>query len=470
MSLRGRVGAAAGIAVAVTVIAAAIAVYVAVRSNLRGEIDQALAARLAPLAGDPGAGPRRGPQGSGRPGGPPGGPLGGRPGGPPRRGPDRFGRPPRGERFGGAGGYVQFVAVDGVVQGPPGATVALPVSERAREIARTGAGALYEDVDVQNTHVRVLTRGLGPDGAVQAARPLAEVDSVLGRVLTALAAIGIAGIVLAAALGVVVARLALVPVARFTRRTEAIAARMGLSERMDVVGHDELARLAQSFNATLDALERSVESQRQLVADASHELRTPMASLRANVQVLEHADRLPREELDALRADIVSEIDELTALVADIVELARGAKPDEALDDIRLDEVVRALAERAERRGLGGVRFSTQLEPTLIRAEPERVARAVSNLLDNARKFSPPEGLVEVSLADGVLSVRDHGPGFSEEDLPHVFDRFYRAASARATTGSGLGLAIVRQAAEATGGWARAANAPGGGALLQVKF
>ncbi|MGZ4201978.1 MAG: sensor histidine kinase, partial [Thermoleophilaceae bacterium] len=269
--------------------------------------------------------------------------------------------------------------------------------------------------------------------------------------------------------GQLVARTALAPVSRFTRRTEALTADPDLSARLEVKGDDELARLAQSFNATLDALERSVESQRHLVADASHELRTPIASLRANIQMLSDAERLPREERDSLRADIIGELDALTALVADVVDLARGTEPRQAADDVALDRIAEQALEVARRRA-PGLRFEAQLEPTLVRGTPDRIARAVANLLDNAAKWSGEQGLVEVSLRDGVLSVRDHGPGFDEQDLPHVFDRFYRADEARRLPGSGLGLAIVRQTAEAHGGWVRAGNADGGGAQLEVWF
>jgi len=219
-----------------------------------------------------------------------------------------------------------------------------------------------------------------------------------------------------------------------------------------------------------------VQAQRHLIADASHELRTPIASLRANIQVLGEAERLPREEQESLRGDIVAELDELTALVGDVVELARGATPDGAVDDVRLDELVLAAVASARRRGAGGgqhggeVRFDLSLEPTIVRGQAERIGRAVSNLVDNARKWSPQDATVEVALKDGVLSVRDHGPGFQESDLPFVFDRFYRAHAARGLPGSGLGLAIVRQAAEACGGFAEAQNAADGGALLRVGF
>jgi two-component system sensor histidine kinase MprB len=309
----------------------------------------------------------------------------------------------------------------------------------------------------------------GGRGAIQLARPLDEVDRQLRRVLLVLLAVGAAGVALGAGLAALVARTALAPIGRFTRRTEELAGNPDPSQRIEEGRGDELGRLARSFNSTLDSLERSVEAQRQLVADASHELRTPIASLRANIQTLEHDRRLPEAEREALRADIVAELDELTALVADIVELARGAKPGELMDDVRVDEIVAAVADRARARA-NGVAIDVATEPTVVRGEPERIQRAVSNLVDNALKWSPGDGTVEVRLAGGELSVRDHGPGFEQTDLPHVFDRFYRADSARALPGSGLGLAIVRQAAEAHGGSVTAQNAPGGGALVRVSF
>jgi two-component system sensor histidine kinase MprB len=446
MSLRNRIAAVAGVAVAVTVLIAALVVYFAVRSSLRGEVEQSLVERAERFEQRP---PPR------FQGGPP--PEGFRPGGP----------PPRDEELGGAAGYVQRITPDGQPDRPPTATADLPVENWAADIAESGSGEDFHDMDVDGTHLLVYTRGIGERGAVQVARPLTEVDSVLDDVLTALIVIGLAGIGLAALLGSLVARTALQPITAFTRRTEEIAADPDISERIDVMSKDELGRLAESFNTTLDELERAVESQRQLVADASHELRTPIASLRANIQTLEHADELPSEELAALREDVIAELDELTALVADVVELARGARTDDQLDDIRLDELVKTLVERARRRGGN---YTTKLDETLIRGERDRISRAVSNLLDNARKWSPPDGAIQVELKGGTLSVRDHGPGFADEDLPHVFERFYRAKESRGMPGSGLGLAIVKQAAEAHGGSVEARNAPDGGALMRVRF
>jgi two-component system, OmpR family, sensor histidine kinase MprB len=444
--------------VAVTVLVAAVFVYVAVRSQLRGEVDDSLRARAMPVSErfDPG-GPGRPPDGDDRPGRG----FGERP---PRLQP---GPPPR---FGGAEGFVQFVTPAGRAIRPLGEAGELPVSDEAKDIARAGAGESLTDTRVDDTHLRVLTRGVPGRGAGQVARPLTEVDNVLQRVVVALVIMVVLGVAIAAALGAWVARIALRPIGRFTSRTEALTANPDLSQRMDVEGNDELARLARSFNTTLDALERSVEAQRHLVADASHELRTPIASLRANIQTLEDADRLPPEELESLRADIVSELDELTALVADVVELARGSKPGDAEDDVRLDLIVGSIAERARRRAAGDLTIDVVTEPTVVVGDPERIGRAVSNVLENAVKYSPPGSAIEVRLAGGELSVRDHGPGFHEEDLPHVFERFYRSDNARAMPGSGLGLSIVRQAAEAHGGTAEVANAPGGGAIVRVSF
>jgi two-component system sensor histidine kinase MprB len=460
VSLRARISAAAGIAVGLAVLAAAVGVYLAVRSDLQGEIDKGLRQRAQAFTGpsrsDVHPPPAAEPDGDLFPGAPP---------------QDGFPTHVQPAPFGAASGYVQFIAPDGTVDVPAGQGTSpqIAVSAGDKAIAASGSGSALSDRTVKGTKLRVLTIGTGASGAVLIARPLTEMNHELSRILLLLAIIGVSGIALAAILGALVARVALAPIARFTKRTEALTGNLDLTRRLDVEGRDELARLAGSFNTTLDALERSVEAQRQLIADAGHELRTPIASLRANNQVLGEAERLPAAEQENLRGDIVSELDELTALVSDVVELARGAgRGDAEAEDVRLDEIVRGAVQRTRRRG--DLRFELDVEPTLVRGQGERIVRAVSNLLENAHKWSPEGGLVEIGLHDGVLTVCDHGPGFSEEDLPFVFDRFYRADRARKLPGSGLGLAIVRQAAESCGGYAEAANAPGGGALLRVSF
>jgi two-component system sensor histidine kinase MprB len=376
--------------------------------------------------------------------------------------------------LGGAPGYFQFVRPDGVAIAQGGGTPELPIDARVIAIARRASGSFFMSTHVRGVHLEVLTIGDPYDHyAVQVALPLTGVDSVLSRLLVTYALLIGGGVLLAGLLGAAISRSALSPIERFVKRTERVTASLNRPAqppaRLEEQGASELRRLAISFNRTLDALEASIDSQRQLIADASHELRTPIASLRSNIQIFLEAGRLPPREREGLQQSILAELDELTQLVADVLELARGSSLDGRLETIELDLIVREAIERARRRA-PRLSFDVELEPTEIVNVPDRVSRAVANVIDNARKWSPPAGEIAVSLQAGTLAVRDHGPGFGVLDLPHVFDRFYRAESARGRPGSGLGLAIVKQAAEAYGGQVRAANAPGGGALVSVSF
>ncbi|HTU98167.1 MAG TPA: HAMP domain-containing sensor histidine kinase [Solirubrobacteraceae bacterium] len=475
LSLRARMGVAAGIAVAVAVIAVAVSAYAGTRSELQGQLDTSLSHLAQPLLVNAGVakGPMPGANGDEiapgfrRPPGFAGGHGFGHNDCDKGLGLDDAG----GGRFGGAQGYFQLVSPTGSVCLASGETTKLPVSSAVKALARSGSGRYFTTATVGSTHLRVLVNGAGHYGAIQVALPLTQIDDTLSHQLLLLVIIAAAGIALAALLGLLVARTALAPIARFTRQTEAIAANPERldSERVDVHGGDELARLAQTFNNTLDALERSVQSQRNLVADASHELRTPIATIRANLQLMRDEELLSPADREALRHDVIEELDELTALVGDVVELARGTKLAGEPAEVRVDQIVSAAVERTRRRA-PLLAVTASLEPTLVHGEGDRIARAVANLLDNAAKYGQSGRTIEVALAAGVLTVRDHGPGFHEEDLPFVFDRFHRARDARSRPGSGLGLAIVRQAAEAHGGFVRATNAPGGGALLEISF
>ncbi|HJS96607.1 MAG TPA: HAMP domain-containing sensor histidine kinase [Solirubrobacteraceae bacterium] len=471
MSLRTRMVLVAGVAVAIAVVAVAVASYEGTRSQLQGQVDKSLQTLIKTPLSRIGLGPGGVrfplPQSGGRGPETPGDGDNDSRDADEGLGIDQL--PP--QAFGGASGTFTLFKADGSTYVPRGQTYEIPSTDDIEELARSGDGQFFTNMRVKDTHIRVLVTGIGSGGALAVALPLTTVDSALHRELVLLLLIGGAGILLAALLGLLVARTALAPIARFTRQTERIAANPERieHERLDVLGSDELARLATTFNRTLDALERAVAAQRNLVADASHELRTPIATIRANLQLMRDEQLLSPEDRAALRADVIEELDELTALVGDVVELARGSKPSGERGDVRLDEVVREAIERARRRA-PGLSFQQVIEPTLVRGEADRISRAVTNLLDNASKWSPVGGVVEVTLHAGTLTVRDHGPGFKEEDLPYVFDRFHRASEARSKPGSGLGLAIVRQAAEAHEGFAEAGNAPDGGAVLRVGF
>lgn len=479
MSFRRRLVLASGVAVAVAVVLASFTVYLLVRSQLRGQVDDQLrsfaggvfAVRVTTnaklQAGKKGEGPvvvtrvERAPP-------------------PPETGKSlnqagvkgkaegvRVGLPH--DPLGGLAGYAQFVSASGKVIGPVRQNVQLPVTPRTIAVARGREPPFFTDVEVNGIHARVYTRRVGKGRAVQAARSLEGVDETLSRLALILVLVSAGGIGLAVGLGVLVGRTAVRPVQRLTDAAEHVASTRDLSRRIDAAGKDELARLARSFNTMLAALERSLGAQRQLVADASHELRTPLTSLRTNVEVLAEAERLDASERRRLVADVVEQLEELTDLVGDLIDLARDEEQAPALEDVRFDELVGAAVERA-RRHWPQTPFACELEPCVVRAIPSRLDRAVANLLDNARKWSPPGAEVEVSLRGGVLEVRDRGAGFAEEDLPHVFDRFYRARSARGLPGSGLGLAIVRQVAQGHGGSVEALEAKGGGALLRLRL
>jgi two-component system sensor histidine kinase MprB len=374
-------------------------------------------------------------------------------------------------------GYQQVVSADGTILLRSARRVSLPVDARTRLLAAGHGRSFYRDAHVDGVHLRILAEPLGSGRAVQFAQPLTEVDSLLARLRLILALLDIGGIALAALLGRLVAGAAVQPLKRLTETTEHVALTRDLSRRIQPSGDDELGRLALSFNAMLDALERSVSAldasvhaQRQLVADASHELRTPVTSLRTNIEILQQqGSSMPPDEQRRLLGDVVEQIEELTLLMNDLIDLARGEEPRADTEDVRLDLLVEEVLERVRKRS-PTASLVVELEPTIIGGVPARLERAVGNLLDNAVKYSPPGEPVEVRLKAGVLTVRDHGPGISAADQPYIFDRFYRGAEARGRPGSGLGLAIVRQVAAQQGGSVEAEPAPGGGTLMRLRL
>jgi two-component system sensor histidine kinase MprB len=474
MSFRRRIALLAAAAVAVAVVLASALSYLLVAHQLRGQVDSQLRDRsrnvpfhlrrvaaegLAPFLGG-GEAPHLNPFGSLSP------------------------RPNQ------VRGYQQLVSSSGGVVSRS-ASVTLPVSAATRALAAKGRGSFFEDARVGGVNLRILTEGVLPAAggrpglAVQFAQPLTEADHLLRHLRLILALIALGGIALGALLGRLVANAVVAPVGRLTRAAEHVARTQDLSGRIEQPGGaeqigsaDEIGRLAVSFNAMLDALQRSmgaldasVHAQRQLVADASHELRTPVTSLRTNIEILQQAQNIDPADRELLFAEVVEQIEELTLLVNDLIDLARGEEPPAETEDVRLDQVVREAAERARRHaGVGSNPLRVELAPVVLPGVPARLGRAVNNLIDNAVKYSPPGRPVEIRLRGGELTVRDHGPGISAEDQPHIFDRFYRGAEARGRPGSGLGLAIVRQVVEQHGGRIAAEAAPGGGTLMRVHF
>jgi two-component system sensor histidine kinase MprB len=374
-------------------------------------------------------------------------------------------------KLGGPAGYVQLSESDGNVLSAGGGPL-LPVTAAARAVASGRRNAFFSDATVAGTQARVLTER-APHGAVwQVALPLSDLNSTLTHLKLVLAIVSLGGIALAAALGLLVSRAALVPVRRLTGAAERVARTQDLGHRIETREEDELGRLAASFNTMLAALERSRLAQRQLISDASHELRTPLTSAQANLDALALGEQLPARDRTRVVAAAQAQLRELTVLVGDLVDLSKTEVEQLEIEDVRLDLAVAGALARA-RLHAPECRFVLDAEPCLVRASPARLDRAITNLLDNASKWnpsSPSAGSVEVKVRDACLEVRDHGPGIAAEDLPRVFDRFYRSPEARGRPGSGLGLAIVRQTAEAHGGSVHAANDPDGGARLTFEL
>jgi two-component system, OmpR family, sensor histidine kinase MprB len=367
-------------------------------------------------------------------------------------------------RFGGAPGYVQVVG-QGQVSLPSGERIRLPI-DGAAEVAAGTRAPFFRSATVAGTRLRIYTTRIDRTTAVEIARPLTEVDGALGRIRLYLLLAALAALAGAAAVGTAVARAALLPVTRLTEHAERIAETGNLAERTNERRSDELGRLAHAFNSMLDALSRSVGAQRQLVADASHELRTPLAAARANLELVELHERLPIEERRRLLADAGGELREMTAMIEGLVELARADAVTPEAEPVRLDHLAQEVVASAARRS--GVIFETKLEPTTVSAAPGPLTRATANLIDNAVKWNGESLPIEVAVRNGTLTVRDHGPGIDPDDLPQIFDRFYRAPAARTLPGSGLGLAIVRQVAEAYGGTVTAEPVAGGGTIFTL--
>jgi two-component system, OmpR family, sensor histidine kinase MprB len=449
VTLRKRLAWAAASAVALAVIIAALVCYFVVRHQLLSQVDSALQAEAVAVHQE-----GQFALGQSLPGVP--------------------------ASAGGPTQYFQIVAEDGTTRG----NIQLPIDPRVNAVASGNGTGFLTDVQVGGSRFRELTfgfpvsvNGVQEPGAVQLARPLDGIDNILKDLRLVLLLVCAGGVALAAVLGRLAARQVLAPLAEVAATARHIEETEDLSSRLRVHADDEVGELATQFNAMIErlqhsreALDESVRAQRQLVADASHELRTPITSLRTNIEVLlEQGDRLTDDDRHRLLADVLEQSEELSGLIGDVIELARGDLPITSAEDIRLDRLVADSVTRG-RRDFPHVHYETTFEPVVVEGVPERLARAVNNLLDNAAHHSERDGVVEVVVDRDGIRVRDHGTGIAEADLPYVFDRFYRGENSRHRQGSGLGLAIVRQVAGQHGGSIEAANAPDGGAVFTLRL
>ena len=423
MSLRARLITGTASLLAIAVGAGLLAAYFTVRNQLDHQLDVSLQTRAAPLIAI-----RRGK---------PKVPLSG------------LHPKSTAPAIGGANAYIEFVQANGTIVLPHGETAKLPTFE-ARAVAAGRHPAFFTEATVSGIHIRIYTTRLRSDAALEVALPLTDTDHVLARLKLLFLLISLLAITAAAGAALLLSKTLLRPVRQLTDYAERIAATGDLAQRPDESRSDELGRLAVAFNAMLDALATSVNAQRQLVADASHELRTPLTTARTNLEVIELHDDIPAPQRRRILSEALDELKEMTNLIDELVDLARGEAQPLEKQNTRLDLIADEVVSLAARRT--GREFQTTLAPTTVRGSPPALARAISNLIDNALKWGPLDQPVHVSVDGGAVGVRDHGPGIAPEDLPHVFDRFYRAAAARTLPGSGLGLAIVQQIAEAHNG------------------
>jgi two-component system sensor histidine kinase MprB len=362
---------------------------------------------------------------------------------------------------------VQVITPNGQVVGFEGVPP-LPVTDADQALV-AGGNPTLRNVTVDDTPHRMITAHIESprgDGAVQVAVDISSIDSLIAFMRRRLVAVWIGASVLAGVVGWLAARRAVTPIERLTATAEHVAATEQLDVDLDTQAPAEIGRLAASFSAMLASLQRSRTQQQRLASDAGHELRTPLTALRTNLETLHRRDAelTPEQRLELVDAAII-EVEELSTLSAELVDLASDVgRNEETAADVDLGELVERVANRFRRRT--GRAIVVTRDAALLALRPLQIERAVSNLIDNALKWSPAESVVEVEVLSGAVRVRDHGPGIAEGDLSHVFERFYRSVETRTTPGSGLGLAIVELIVEAHGGTVSAANHPQGGAVV----
>jgi two-component system, OmpR family, sensor histidine kinase MprB len=389
------------------------------------------------------------------------------------------------QNYPGRNDYVQAIKESGdpcVDPTSPGTIKVTGSDKNVIKAAEFLRGNVRNGTDSHGNAVRVLTLYLGVDQndgqgvALQLAVPLKGTQSTLNELALILLLVSGIGVLGSGAAGLAVARAGLRPVDKLTEAVEHVARTEDLGIRIPVEddAEDEVARLSRSFNSMTSSLASSRELQQQLIADAGHELRTPLTSLRTNIELLTRSEEtgrpIPEADRKALLASVKAQMTELAALIGDLQELARSeGQRGERVQVVSLQDTAEAALRRARLRG-PELTITADLQPWYVRAEPSALERALVNILDNAVKFSPEGGTIEVQLSEGVLTVRDHGPGIPEDELPHVFDRFWRSPSARALPGSGLGLSIVVRTVRQAGGEVTLERARGGGTVATVRL
>jgi two-component system sensor histidine kinase MprB len=442
VALRSRISVMAAAVVGVTLLFGSVVCFVAMRHELRSQVDEQLVAQgdLIGRARNVGVA----------------GPL-----------------PALPVRMGGSAGYGQIVrgSADQLFTFPVGPGEApIPLVQGDVPVVEGADHATMTDRDIDGVHTRVYTFTLGGGAAVQLGRPLTGVDSTLGWLRGILIALCVIGTALAALLTRVLSRRAIAPLTRVTEAAEHIESTGDLGRRVPAGDtRDEPGRLALRFNAMLDRLQGAQVAQRQLIADASHELRTPVTALRTNVELLAHGP-LVNGDRAAVAQDALGQAEELSLLVGDVIELARGDAQPLSLESIALGELAAEAVDRGQRHAPDHLIRLTVDEPVVVSGDRARLARALNNLIDNAVKYAPEGTAVEVTVGHGAFSVRDRGPGIAIDELPHVFDRFYRGDGVRGRDGSGLGLAIVKQIADMHGACVSLGPAEGVGTVATFAF
>ncbi|MFF3709061.1 HAMP domain-containing sensor histidine kinase [Streptomyces phaeochromogenes] len=385
--------------------------------------------------------------------------------------------------------YVQVVKSDGNSCVFPSSAGVVKPTAQDKEVATDPdqGGTFHNTTDEDGNNVRVRTVpvlvGFGPttepypDVALLVGVSLKDTEKTLNDLALILLLVSGIGVLGAGAAGLAVARAGLRPVDKLTDAVEHVARTEDLSIRIPVEdeSEDEIARLSRSFNSMTASLANSRELQQQLIADAGHELRTPLTSLRTNIELLTRSEEtgrpIPEADRKALLASVKAQMTELAVLIGDLQTLSRSdaGTPADRVQVVSLQDTVEAALRRARLRG-PELTITANVDPWFVRAEPSALERAIVNILDNAVKFSPEGGAVDVTLKDGELTVRDHGPGIPADELPHVFDRFWRSPSARALPGSGLGLSIVARTVQQAGGDVVLSPAEGGGTVATIRL